>query len=321
MKKIFLLLVLHFFFIYAFSQKKIVVLGSSTAAGTGASVYDSSWVARLQSEYRKNITAGDLDTVVTNLAVGGFVSYQIMPSSYSPPAGKPAPDVEHNVTKALGFSPDIIIINLPTNDVGSGYSETEFMTNLRFLNQHIASAGVKAYITTTQPRSQYDFAMRRVLRNLVDSITNTFGINAINFWDDLATNDGQFNLRPEVNSGDGVHVNNLGHRLLFERVKAKNLFNNIVTAIAGVGSNTDLFISRFYKSNSNISAEIFTNRNRLVTVTIFETSGRMIFQKQHSLRSPSTELKVPVSTLPAGLYYFMVNTGTQYEVIKFSTIR
>src|SRR5215203_1037746 len=211
------------------AQKKVVILGSSTAAGTGASNYDSSWAGRLQLSFRKNITAGDPDTIVINLAVGGYVTYYAMPIGYVPPAGRPAPDGEHNVTKALSFSPDIVLINFPTNDIGSGYSKNEFLNNLRFLSQQITSVGVKAYVATTQPRSQFDFSMRQALRECVDSVNNSFGANAINFWDDLATNDGQFNLRPEVNSGDGVHANNLGHRLLFERVREKNIFGSTTT--------------------------------------------------------------------------------------------
>ncbi len=142
------------------AQTRVVVLGSSTSAGTGASVYDSSWVGKLQLEYRKNTTAGNPDTIVTNLAVGGTTTYSAMPTGYTPPPGRPLPDPAHNVTKALSFSPAVIIINFPTNDIGSSYTAKEYMDNLRYLYQYINSAGVKTYIATTQPRSQFDFAKR-----------------------------------------------------------------------------------------------------------------------------------------------------------------
>lgn len=219
-----LLMLVQLFFGIVHAQERVVVLGSSTAAGTGASVYDSSWVGRLQLEYRKNTMAGNPDTVVTNLAVGGTTTYSAMPTGYAPPPGRPLPDPDHNISKALSFSPAVIIINFPTNDIGSSYTAKEYMDNLRYLFQHANSAGVKTYIATTQPRSQFDFAKRRILRQLVDSINNNFVLYAINFWDDLATTDDQYNLRAEVNSGDGVHVNNFGHRLLFQRVQTKNIF-------------------------------------------------------------------------------------------------
>jgi len=203
---------------------RIVVLGSSTAAGTGASVYDSSWVGRLQQAFRKNTDPGDADTIVTNLALGGYTTYHIMPDGYVPPPGRPSPDLDRNVTEALSYNPEVIIINMPSNDIASGFNETEFMNNLRFLFQHIQSFGVRAFITTTQPRNDLGDYHRQLLRQLVDSINNNFNMYAIDFWTDLATTDGQNRIRPEVSAGDAIHINNTGHRLVFEEVIAKNLF-------------------------------------------------------------------------------------------------
>ena len=207
----------------AVAQTRIVVLGSSTAEGTGAWPIDSSWVARLQSHFSKNTSAGNPDTIVTNLAKGGYTTYHIMPDGYVPPPNRPAPDLDRNVTEALSLNPEVIIINMPSNDIVNGYTDVEFMNNLRFLFSHIQSAGVRAFITTTQPRNNLDDALRQRLRNLVDSINNSFGMYAIDFWTDLATTDGQNRIKPELNADD-THVNNVGHRLLFERVIAKNLF-------------------------------------------------------------------------------------------------
>src|SRR5438309_5222513 len=47
----------------ALAQKKIVILGSSTAAGNGASTYDSSWARRLYFEFNKNTSDG-VDTTI-----------------------------------------------------------------------------------------------------------------------------------------------------------------------------------------------------------------------------------------------------------------
>ncbi|MGZ3839113.1 MAG: SGNH/GDSL hydrolase family protein [Flavisolibacter sp.] len=206
------------------AQVRLVILGSSTAAGTGASVYDSSWAGRLQKVYRKNLSAGNPDTVVTNLAVPGTTTYSAMPSNYTPPAGRPLPDPAHNVTKALSLTPDVVIISFPTNDIGAGYSTQEYLDNLRYLYHYVRNAGPNVFIATSQPRSTYAYESRKLLWELVDSINQNFSANALDFWDDLATTDGQYDLRPEVNSGDGTHPNDLGHRLLFQRVMARNIF-------------------------------------------------------------------------------------------------
>jgi lysophospholipase L1-like esterase len=206
-----------------FAQTRIVVLGSSTAAGSGAWPLDSSWVARLQFHFRQNTSAGNPDTVVTNLALGGTTTYHIMQDGFTPPPNRPAPDLNRNVTEALGYNPEVIIINMPSNDIASGYDPVEFMNNLRSLFQQIQSAGVRAFITTTQPRNDLSDVQRQTLRNLVDSINNNFGVYAIDFWNVLVTNDGQNRIKPEFNA-DNIHPNNQGHRLLFERVIAENLF-------------------------------------------------------------------------------------------------
>jgi lysophospholipase L1-like esterase len=228
-KNLSLLILAILSFTFANAQKKIVVLGSSTAAGAGAS-QDSAWTARLQAHYRKNTSDG-VDTTIENLAVFGFVTYQVMPNNFVTPVvpdRTPWPvNVEKNVTKALSFQPDIIIINLPSNDVfiAPDYNMKETMDNFRALNQQVTAAGVRCYITTTQPRNTPE-VYRLMLRQLRDSILNNFGTFAINFWDDLVTNDGLNNLRDDRRADD-VHPNNTGHRFLFERVVARNIFGAV----------------------------------------------------------------------------------------------
>ena len=209
-----------------FAQKKIAILGSSTAAGTGAFPSDSSWVNRLQANFRKNTTDG-IDTSIDNRAVGGYVTYKSLPTGYPTPSDRPLPDPSANVTYVLNSSPrpDVVIINYPTNDIVNGYAPKEMMDNLRLMFQQFNANGITCYITTSQPRNTATDAQRTMLRQLVDSIKLNFGNYAVNFWDDIVTSDGLNMIRPEVDAGDGTHVNNLGHRLLFQRVAAKNIFS------------------------------------------------------------------------------------------------
>lgn len=209
-----------------FAQKKIAILGSSTAAGNGAFPSDSSWVNKLQASFRKNTTDG-IDTVIDNRAVAGYVTYQSLPTGSSTP-NRPDPDPLRNVTFVLNDVPraDLVIINYPTNDIVIGYSAKEMMDNLRLMFQQFNANGITCYITTSQPRNTATDAQRTILRQVVDSIKLNFGNYAINFWDDLVTSDGLNMLKSEVDAGDGTHPNNLGHRLLFQRVAAKNIFSS-----------------------------------------------------------------------------------------------
>lgn len=219
------------------AQKKIIVLGSSTAYGYGASVPDSAWVARLQASFRKN-TADGVDTVIDNRAMPGFVTYKGMPSDYTMPANRTnpawAPDPLRNVTWVLSQNPrpDVVLLSYPSNDANltPDYQEKETMDNLRLMFSDLSAAGIHCYVTSTQPRNDMTDLQRTELRELRDSIVATFGLYSIVFWDDLATTDGLNMLRPEVNSGDGIHPNDYGHRLLFQKVQAKNIFRGISDA-------------------------------------------------------------------------------------------
>ena len=137
-----------------FAQKKIAILGSSTAAGTGAFPSDSSWVNRLQANFRKNTTDG-IDTSIDNRAVGGYVTYKSLPTGYPTPSDRPLPDPSANVTYVLNSSPrpDVVIINYPTNEIVNGYAPKEMMDNLRLMFQQFNANGITCYITTSQPRT------------------------------------------------------------------------------------------------------------------------------------------------------------------------
>ena len=63
------------------------------------------------------------------------------------------------------------------------------MDNFRMLYQMVVATGANCFITTTQPRNDLTVDQRQMQRDLVDSIRNNFGLNAINFWDDLVTQD------------------------------------------------------------------------------------------------------------------------------------
>ncbi|MEJ7914301.1 MAG: GDSL-type esterase/lipase family protein [Chitinophagaceae bacterium] len=208
------------------SQKTIVVLGSSTAAGGGSSPNDSAWASRLRDSYKKN-TGDGADTNVINLGFPGYVTYKILASNYATPSNRTTwlVDTERNITKALSLQPQIIIINMPSNDVfiAPDYSLKETMDNFRSLYQQATAAGVRCYITTTQPRNDGDPSHRLGLRQLRDSIINNFGMFSINFWDDLVTQDGQ-NMLLDDRRADNIHPNNFGHRLLYQRVASKNIF-------------------------------------------------------------------------------------------------
>ncbi len=189
----------------------IVILGSSTAAGTGAKPIDSAWVWRLTAY----VLSHDSSATVINLAVGGYTTYDIMPTGFTPPPGRPKPKDGHNISKALSFHPDILIVNLPSNDAANEYPVREQLSNYAVLVGQITNPTVQLFVSTTQPRNFTKPEQLRIQMDMRDSTYLRFGSHTMDFWTGIANPDAS--LKGEFDSGDGIHLNNLGHRILFER--------------------------------------------------------------------------------------------------------
>lgn len=212
----------------AFSQSRkyvIAVIGSSTAQGVGANPIDSSWVNRTKSYYRG---LGRIDTIY-NIALGGQTTYAGMPSGFVPPAGRPTPDPATNITKALSFNPDVVLVNFPSNDAAADYSLAETMANLRTIYQAVVAAGKIAFITTSEPRTSLETSQKELLKTMRDSVEAEFGANSLDFYDAIVGPD-SLDISPAYNF-DGTHVNNAGHRQLFEVVRKANILPGVASPV------------------------------------------------------------------------------------------
>lgn len=216
------------------AQYRVAVIGSSTAGGTGAWPLDSAWVNRLNQFYKHKLQI--IDSIYT-FAVGGYPVYKGMPSSFVPPVNRDGPDHNRNVTKAnnvLASLPmpnnAVVFVNYPSNKFEE-YNIPEIMFCLQTIYDSVVKEGHRCFIITTQPRTGGawdDPAIKRKMAVIKDSIINRFGeAHTVNFYDGLY-NASDSSILAKYNSGDGIHFNNAGHRELFERVKAKNIFNVVL---------------------------------------------------------------------------------------------
>ncbi|GAC1448121.1 MAG: hypothetical protein NVSMB7_09340 [Chitinophagaceae bacterium] len=226
----------------ASAQKKLAIVGSSTSACYGASVFDSCYVGRLYNYFNKQEPR---DTVVNNgFAVPGYTCYKGMPSSYVSPYANLQPDPAHNITAALATHPNVVLVNYPTNGYDSLRIDS-IMYCLRTIRDSANKAGVPCFITTTQPRSSAPLfnhsAVKLKLAILKDSILAEFGNFAIDFYTGLYNPADSSIL---YDAGDQTHMNNIGHDSLFQRVRAKNIFLAILPA-------TFLKFNAVYKNKTN----------------------------------------------------------------------
>ena len=196
----------------------IVVLGSSTAAGTGPKRPENAWVER----YRRYLKAQFPKLTLTNLAVGGYTTYQIQPSDYTPPGNLPKPDENHNITAALALKPNAIIINMPSNDTNANYPAADQLANFDRVTKLAAQNGALCWVTTSQPRNftgdsdAVKQAKHTLLMTVRDATRQKYGDHTLDFWTQFADAGG--NIKSMHDAGDGTHMSDDAHALLLREV-------------------------------------------------------------------------------------------------------
>jgi len=219
---------LLFFFnsLTGFSQKRIAVIGSSSAYGYFPSASgiprDSAWASKIKKHFK------DLNIIDTlfNLGQSSTDCFEGMPSSYTPPSGfnyrLPNPNI--NITRAVNLlpKPDVIIVNYPTNNY-DWIPNAQIIACLQTIKDSANANNIKCFITTTQPREGFSPAERLKLKTLRDLILNQFGEWAIDFYTDIVQ-EPALSIKTIYSIGDGVHLNPAGHTICKGKVLEKNLF-------------------------------------------------------------------------------------------------
>jgi lysophospholipase L1-like esterase len=201
----------------------IAVLGSSTAEGTGATVYDSAWVGR----YLKYVHTLYPNRAVLNLAKGGYTSFQLLPTHSPLVVNRPAPDTTRNISRALKSHPIAIILNIVSNDIANGWPGSDYLKNIDTICATAKRSGVPIWVTTIQPRNftGTEAWKRDTLKALFVQMKARYVPHCIDFWTGTAADDGS--ILPALNSGDGIHLNNTGHRIVFSRVVDSHLLDTL----------------------------------------------------------------------------------------------
>ena len=205
----------------------IGVIGSSTMYGTGPANIDSSLVNRIQRYYQAN---GIIDTIY-NLAVPGSTVYNGVTADFVSPGAAPnLYDSTANVTAALAKGIDVLIVGYPSNEYEIGQlTIPEIMAAHQNIFNAATAAGVKCYITTTQPRtSSFDSADQAQLLVIGDSLLNRFGKYCIDFMTPMVY-PGTFTVLPQYSAGDGIHLSSAAHAQLAAIIEATNPFQSLVS--------------------------------------------------------------------------------------------
>jgi len=192
---------------------KLTVIGSSTAAGEGASSSAKSWVALL---------ARSLDDAVvptftsSNLAVGGYTTVELLPGSKA----------DGSIDDAVSGRPNLILVSLAgSNDLSAGTSQSTFLSRLTSVRDTAQAAGVPVFFVSTAPKDLSD-SERRELRDWATAMSTTFATCwvpesatpyapcFIDIFAPLAN--ASLGIASTYGAGDGIHLNDAGHARIFE---------------------------------------------------------------------------------------------------------
>ncbi len=151
---------------------------------------------------------------IVNLAAGGYTTLELLPGS----------DAFGGIDAAIDEDPDLIVVALAgSNDLSMGTSTATYLSRLTQVRDAARAAGIPTFFVSTAPKDLVD-EERFLLADWGNQMNDRFDVcwtpgNAtyspcfIDIFADLA-NDDQ-GIESQYNSGDGIHLNDAGHRVIF----------------------------------------------------------------------------------------------------------
>ena len=295
--------------------KHIVVLGSSTSAGTGASPIDSAWVPRF-TRYLKTV---DTTYRVINLGVGGYSTYNVMPTGFTPPGGRPNPSTSNNITKALTYNPVAVLINLPSNDAAGSYPMIEQIANYDTLTAILKRNNIKFWMTTTQPRNFSNQSQLNLLFAMRDSTFSRYGPHALDVWTPLAQPNGF--ILAQFGSGDGIHLNNAGHKIVYERFR--DAVNSSVETVE-VGIPLNYILQQNYPNpfNPTTTIQYSIATEEFVNLRVYNSLGREVAYLVKQNQKPGNySVEFDATRLPSGIYFYTIQSQSFTKSMKMVLVK
>jgi lysophospholipase L1-like esterase len=290
--------------VYCGLPYKIVVLGSSTAYGTGAIPGENSWVNKFTDYVKRKNPAN----VVYNLALPGYTTYHsLCPDGFVPPSGRPNPSAGYNISEAIRLGAHAVIVNLPSNDIAANYTLQEQQANFERVAAIARQNNIALWVSTSQPRNDISNAQSEQLKLLRDWINNRFGNMSVDFWTGIANPDATIN---EVYNFDNIHLNNEGHDVLYRRVLSERILDSICVIqsrrpVAEAGNDTTVYLSTGSLVLNGTRSSVYDG-----TITSYRWSG--VSGATGYLLSAPDSARTTLSNLSEGVYVLRLQVTDNY---------
>lgn len=190
--------------------KKIVVIGSSVAYGTGASPLSNGWARRMETALLTR------SWTVVNKAVPGSTSTDV---------------INRFTTDAIDENPDVVIIAMSLGNDGINGANPDviyrnYVSNIYKLVDMCRKAGFKAIVTGVYPKDDYTATAYEYIKSF-DSEMESSSIPFINLLGSVDNGSGHW--RTGMVDPDGQHPNNTGHDALFRAVPL-GIFDRLINS-------------------------------------------------------------------------------------------
>jgi alpha-tubulin suppressor-like RCC1 family protein len=200
------------FFVPGQTKKKITIVGSSTVFGNLTTNNDSTFVNRLKNYYKAQ---GIVDTVF-NKGTPGSAPW------------------DHNITTDLSDDPDVVILNFPSNQFYGRTTSFIMGEFQKWYDSVVVRRGKQIYITGTQPRPAFSAQEKAQLIVINDSLRLRFGARFIELLKPLSVQPANTETKAEFDALDGVHLNDAGHREVYNIIRAANVFQNTYSSSSAI---------------------------------------------------------------------------------------
>ncbi|MEI9942618.1 MAG: PKD domain-containing protein [Chitinophagaceae bacterium] len=222
------------------TAKKLGVMGSSTAAANGVTSFDSAFTTRLKAYYQSQGLLSDM----VNIAQAGTSPFDI------------------NITQQLNAlnGANILLISYPSNGYTAA-TNNSVLARLQEIYDSASNRGMIVYVSGTQPRDDFNDADRANLITLNGLLANKFGNRFMDFLTPLLKTSN--NKIKDEYYADGIHPNNAGHRIIFNKVVAANIFENFAVSASAITNSSS--------ANTNITG--LTAGTHQFQVSVIDNAG------------------------------------------------